>query len=87
MRREATQRLMPTLMLRRLSPELMARVKAYAAQKQIGVTEAAAQLLAVALDHLDARAAGAASTNAGRTPEERSAAAKRAAEARWKDKP
>lgn len=73
---------MPTLMLRGVSSDLARRVKAYAATREIGISAAAAHLLTVALDHLDARSRGASVLHASRTPEERSAAAKLAVEAR-----
>jgi hypothetical protein len=73
----------PTIMLRHIPPDLMARLAAYASAKGLGKRDAALQLLTVALDHLAHRAAGAAVVNHGRTPEERSAAARVAVTARW----
>lgn len=74
---------MPSLMLRALPADLVARVKAYARAKELPLPAAAAQLLTIALDHLDARSAGAVAVNQQRTPEERSAAASKAVQARW----
>lgn len=73
---------MPTLMLRGLSSETMACIKAYARREQTQTSVAAAQLLTIALDHLDARSAGAATTNA-KPKRERSESARHAAQARW----
>lgn len=69
-------------MIRRIDPETMARVKAYARREQTQTSIAAAQLLTIALDHLDARSAGAATTNA-KPKRERSESARHAAQARW----
>lgn len=74
---------MPSLMLRKLDPALVARVKAYARAKEISLTDAAVHLLAAGLDHLEARAAGAQATNRSRTAAERSAAGRKAVTARW----
>ena len=76
---------MPTLMLRGLSAELVARITAYGRRQvsPLGVGDAASRLLEIGLEHLDARTAGARALNNARTPDERSAASSKAAVARW----
>ena len=74
---------MPTLMLRGLPAHLAARLKVYADTYGLGRGAAAMQLLAIALDHLEARKASGQAAQAKRTPEERSEAARRAVTARW----
>lgn len=74
---------MPTIMLRGLPADLVARLRTYAQQHALSLPEAASRLLVIALDHLAARAAGAAAVNATRTPEERQESAQHAARARW----
>lgn len=77
---------MPSLILRGLSDDLMARLSRYAESQGMGRPSAAASLLAIALDHLDARSAGAAETNRVSAMERR-ARARHAAQARWRDAP
>lgn len=74
---------MPTLLARGCSPELAARVKAYADQHSLSASDTVQALLAYALDARDARAAGATAANEGRSRPERRASATRAVEARW----
>lgn len=78
---------MPTIMLRGLPADLVARLRAYAQQHNVPLPEAALRLLVIALDHLAARASGAAAVNATRTPEERQESAQHAARARWRKEP
>lgn len=64
---------MPTLMARGLSPELATRVRRYARlHPHRSTSESIGALLTIALDHLDARAAGGRAVHAGTTPEQRS---------------
>ena len=72
-----------TLMLRRLPPELLARVRVYARAHDLRTPEAAVRLITAGLDHLAARSAGGVALHAGRSAEERSAAGRRAVQARW----
>lgn len=74
---------MPTLMLRDVPPALLTRIRRYTRARGLSSSAAGAELLAIALDHLDARAAGGRATAARRSPADRAAAAQRAARARW----
>jgi plasmid stability protein len=62
---------MPSLMLRGLPADLVARIRAYAQAHHLAVPDAAARLLASALDHLDARQRGGVGRWAGTTPAQR----------------
>lgn len=75
----------PTLMLRGISRDLMDRIAAYASRWGVGRAEAAVRLMTAGADHLDARSAGAAATNAV-SADERRERARRAATARWADR-
>lgn len=72
-----------SLMLRALPSELVGRITAYARTHELPLPRAAAQLLTIALDHLDARAAGGRASHDGRSAEERSESGRHAARARW----
>jgi len=74
---------MPTLHLTGLTPDLVSRVRAYARARELSTTAGAAQLLAVGLQSVAARTAGATALNASRTPQERSEAARKAVLARY----
>lgn len=74
---------MPTLMLRGLDAETSARVKSYARTHDLSVSAAAAQLLTIALDHLEARKVAGEARWTGLRKAERSEVARRAAQARW----
>lgn len=75
---------MPTIFARGVSPELATRVRQYArAHPDRSTSDSIAALLQIALDHLDARAAGGRASHASRTPEERTEAARHAVTARW----
>lgn len=69
---------MPTLMLRGLSADLMARIRAHAARLGLRPREAAERLLAQGLDLAESRAAGARAVNQRLTPAQRTAAAHKA---------
>ena len=74
---------MPTLMARGVSPAIVTRVRQYARTRpEVTTSQAIADLLVVALDHLDARQRGAAAVNSRMTPEQRSARARAAVAAR-----
>ncbi|OFW05632.1 MAG: hypothetical protein A3H96_11265 [Acidobacteria bacterium RIFCSPLOWO2_02_FULL_67_36] len=60
-----------------------ARLASYAAARQLSLTAARAELVTIALDHLDARRRGAAASLRGTTKAERSAKARVAGQARW----
>jgi hypothetical protein len=70
-------------MLRRLPAELIARVRAYAADLQIGTPEAAARLLAIGLDALASVSRGGHARREALTPDQRQAMARHAAKTRW----
>lgn len=74
---------MPTLMARGCDPALVSRVRQYARTRGGSTSDTIAHLLTVALDHLDARAAGGKLVQQGKTPEQRQDAARYAARARW----
>jgi len=74
---------MPTLHLTGLTPDLVSRVRAYARARDLSTAAGAAHLLSVGLQSVAARTAGATALNASRTPEERSAAARKAVLARY----
>lgn len=74
---------MPTILLRGLDADTSARVKTYARAHDLSVSDAAAQLLRIALDHLEARAAGGRAVREGRTAAEASEAGRRAVAMRW----
>jgi hypothetical protein len=78
---------MPTLMGRGLPNDLVRRVREYARHAQITTSEAIGKLLQIALDNLDARAAGGKARMQGLSPEERSDQARSAAQARWDKEP
>lgn len=74
---------MPTLIIRHLDAATKARLKAHARRQstpahKVGESEAGAELIRIALDHLEARRSGAHALNASRTPAERSAAGRHA---------
>lgn len=73
---------MPTLMLRGVPGDLLARLRAYARQREISTLEAATDLLTRGLDGYAARSASAASLN-DRPAAERSEAGRKAVQARW----
>ncbi len=75
---------MPTLLARGCSPELAARVKAYAHTHNLGVSDAVAQLLEVGLVSAARLITASAARWDGSTPQERSEAASHASRARWK---
>jgi plasmid stability protein len=73
------------LILRHLDPALVARVRAFAHEHGRSLPEAAALLLTMALDSLEARQRGAAAIND--VPKVvRSERARLAAQARWRDR-
>ena len=75
---------MPTLIARGCSPELATRVRAYARQHpERSTSDSIAALLAIALDHLEARVRAGMARHADTTPAERSESARAAAVARW----
>ena len=75
---------MPTLLARGCSPELATRVRAYARQHpERSTSDSIAALLSYALDRLDHMADAGRARQAGVTPEERTANARAAAQARW----
>jgi len=74
---------MPSLMLRGVPADLVARLRAYARSHNRSLPSAAIDLLTIALDHLDARAAGGRRSHAQLTPAERSARARALVQARW----
>ena len=74
---------MPQILIRGLAAETVSRVRAAARARGTSTPDEAARLLVEALDAREARTAGADAVNAQRTPEERSAAARRASLARW----
>lgn len=76
---------MPSLMLRGLPSDLVGRVRAYATAHGCSTPVAAARLLTIALDHLDARQRGARGRWAGTTPEQRQAMTAAARAARYPD--
>lgn len=73
---------MPSLMLRRLAPDLVRQVRAYAHDRGLETSEAASELLTQALQSRQERTRGADVVNARLTPDERSARARKAAQAR-----
>jgi hypothetical protein len=75
---------MPSLMLRGLPADLVARVKSYAHALGLSLPAAAARLLVDGLGRHEARQAAGRATAESRTPEERTAHARAAAEARWR---
>ncbi len=74
---------MPTLMLRRLPPELLARIRAYAKAHDLRTPDAAVRLLTAGLDHLAARSAGGVAATARLTRGERQSSGRRAVLSRW----
>jgi hypothetical protein len=74
---------MPSLMLRGVPGPLMKRLRQYARENDLTPLGAALLALEAGLTALDARRRGGQTLNAQLTPEERSANARRAAEARW----
>ena len=74
---------MPTLMLRGLSADLVARVRAYAHGRGLSLPETVAALLTSALDGAEAQRVRATAMQAARTPEARQEAARAGARARW----
>jgi hypothetical protein len=74
---------MPSLMLRRLPPDLVARIRAYAAELQIGTPEAATRLLTIGLDALASVSRGGHARREALTPDQRQAMARHAAKTRW----
>lgn len=69
-----------------LSRELADRLRTYKLVKGVTTSAAAAQLLTIALDHLDARSAGAKAASRGLGQAGRIDRARRAAKARWGDR-
>lgn len=74
---------MPTLHLTRLPADLVAWVKAKAQAHGLSTSEMVWKILEQARDAEEARRAGGVARQAGTTAAERSAAGKRAVEARW----
>ncbi len=74
---------MPTLLARGCAPELAARVKNYARDQELSVSDAVAALLTIALDHQEARSSGGSARWQGTTTADRSQAAIAAVQARW----
>lgn len=74
---------MPTLRTDAAPPPLVARVKAFARDRALTVSAAVLELVTRGLASTDAKSAGGAKGRAGLTAEQRSAAARRAAAARW----
>jgi len=74
---------MPTLMLRRVPPKLLARIRAYAQAHDLRTPEAAVRLITAGLDHLAARSAGGVAATARLTRGERQASGRRAILSRW----
>lgn len=64
---------MPSLMLRGLPLDLVARLRVYAREQGVRLPEAAARMLAAGLDGRDARKRGAAARWRDTTPEQRAA--------------
>jgi metal-responsive CopG/Arc/MetJ family transcriptional regulator len=74
---------MPTLIARQCSAELLARVQEFQAQHgYTSQSETIRYLIQVAINHLEARSAGAQIVNARMTPAQRSARARKAVAAR-----
>lgn len=61
-----------------------ARLQAYADEQQLTLEEARARLITIALDHLDARRRGGERRRKGMSKTERSDAARKAVQARWR---
>lgn len=74
---------MPSLMLRGLPADLVARLRALARGRAVSLSDVAAEMLTLGLQMTAGRAAGAEAVNAAMTPEERSERARRGAAARW----
>lgn len=75
---------MPTIMLRGVAPDLVARIKAFADRRGLKLPAAVLALVESGLNHQEARSAGGQARSANQTPEERSDQARAAAEARWR---
>jgi hypothetical protein len=78
---------MPQLLLRGLSPATRDAVRAYARARALSTSDGAVALLVLGLQVTEARASGARAVNAGRTPDERSQAARHAVQARYAPRP
>jgi len=77
---------MPTLLARGCTPELAARVKAYARTEGLSVSDAVAHLLDAGLTSVARMTSAGLARWADTAPADRSAAMSRASRARW-DKP
>jgi hypothetical protein len=75
---------MPLTVIQQARYDLAIKVSRYAAERGISLAEARRRLISLAFHHLHAHAKGGKNAAAKRTPEERSAIARRAAQARWK---
>lgn len=73
---------MPTLHLRQVPPDLMARLRAGAREREVPIDEYAISVLEHGTEAMDARARGARAVNDRLTPEERSERARKAVMAR-----
>lgn len=74
---------MPTLHLRGVSPELLARLRAGARERDLPIDQYAIDTLQRGVDSQEARVRGGVAVSARLTDDERQERARKAAQARW----